>query len=87
MKSREEKSRRKEENELEESRYGCAKFRKVVKHRVFTNDLWLGQKNGKGCQMRSLDLVPISFRSRAASRSDSFFSYIFHAVMNELCTV
>ena len=37
--------------------------------------------------MRSLDLVPISFRSRSASRSDSFFSYIFHAVMNELCTV
>ena len=31
--------------------------------------------------MQSLDLVPISFRSRSASRSDSFFSEIFHAVV------
>ena len=54
MKSREEKDRRKEEKELEESRYRCAKFRKVVKHRILTNDLWLGQENGKGCQMHGL---------------------------------
>ena len=84
------KKRRVEERKrksLKKADTGARNFRKVEKHRVFTNDLWLGQKNGKGCQMRSLDLVPISFRSRSASRSDSFFSYIFHAVMNEPCTV
>ena len=74
MKSREEKNRREEEKELEETDTGARDFRQAVKHRVFTNDLWLGQKKGKGCQMQSLDLVPISFRSRSASRSDSFFS-------------
>ena len=61
MKGREEKSRREEEKELEENRYGARDFRQAVTHRVFTNDLWLGQKKGKVARCRAW----ISFPSRS----------------------
>ena len=40
---------------------GARNFRKVVKHRVFTNELWLGQKKGKRLPDAELGSVPISF--------------------------
>ena len=83
---REEKKRGRERVRKKQIQTGAQIFRKVVKH-LFYQWFAVGvEQREKGCQMQSLDLVPISFWSRSASRSDSFFSYIFHAVTNELCT-